>query len=456
MKKPLSDFVSAKEAWNYKILPIDFVDDILHLEIDENKNDSLIHQNLEFILGMRVKLYPVSSEDIFDKIKTFYPKRRVEKTFLKEITINSLIQDALNAESSDIHIERLKEKSRIRMRIDGHLILRGKINLEEYFTLINKIKVASNLNIAEKRIPQDGRMSITINGEDLYIRVSVIPSFYGEKIVLRILGRTANNAEIKAIGFSQEQLSIYKKQIQKKKGIILISGPTGSGKTTTLYSTLNELNSEQVNITTVEDPVEYILDGINQVQIKPDIGFNFSNALRSILRQDPDIIMIGEIRDIETAKIAIRASLTGHLVLSTIHTNSALETMNRLIDMGIPEYLISSSLNVSIAQRLIRKLCEYCKKKQSLEKLPIELKTILMAKGISYICEENGCDQCFHTGFRGRKAIFELIEMTPDIQDSVKNNNLNGLPKYKTLKDAALDALLNKETSLSEVYSFLI
>lgn len=456
MKKPLSDFVSAKEAWNYKILPIDFVDDILHLEIDENKNDSLIHQNLEFILGMRVKLYPVSSEDIFDKIKTFYPKRRVEKTFLKEITINSLIQDALNAESSDIHIERLKENSRIRMRIDGHLILRGKINLEEYFTLINKIKVASNLNIAEKRIPQDGRMSITINGEDLYIRVSVIPSFYGEKIVLRILGRTANNSDIEVVGFSQEQLSIYKKQIQKKKGIILISGPTGSGKTTTLYSTLNELNSEQINITTVEDPVEYILDGINQVQIKPDIGFNFSNALRSILRQDPDIIMIGEIRDIETAKIAIRASLTGHLVLSTIHTNSAQETVNRLIDMGIPEYLISSSLNISIAQRLIRKLCEHCKKKQSLEKLPMELKTILMEKGISYICEENGCDQCFHTGFRGRKAIFELIEMTPDIQDSVKNNNFNSLPKYKTLKDAALDALLNKETSLSEVYSFLI
>ena len=261
--------------------------------------------------------------------------------------------------------------------------------------MINKIKILSNLDITEKRLPQDGRINYQYGDQKFDIRVSVCPTLYGEKAVLRLLNNDASNIDIRNLGIHEKGLDTYLKGVHKPNGIILISGPTGSGKTTTLYATLKELNSIDRNITTIEDPIEYTLDGINQVQLKEDIGLTFSSALRSFLRQDPDIIMLGEIRDGETAQMAIRASLTGHLVLSTIHTNSAWGIISRLIDMGVPRFLIANTLNLAVAQRLVRKLCEHCKKTVPVSEVNGASE---VADDVPELAIPVGCDHCHFTG----------------------------------------------------------
>jgi general secretion pathway protein E/type IV pilus assembly protein PilB len=287
-----------------------------------------------------------------------------------------------------------------------------------------------------------------------------LPTLHGEKIVLRILGNNAGDVNLNALGLSVIDYNRYQESIRKPNGIVLISGPTGSGKTTTLYATLKLLNKETDNILTVEDPIEYTLDGINQVQVKEDIGLNFSKALRTFLRQDPDIIMVGEIRDTETANLAIRAALTGHLVLSTIHTNSAWGTISRLIDMGIPSFLLANTLNATLAQRLVRLLCLHCKQKCEVDEqvFPSSFKYRDRIKE-HYIAI--GCPKCFFTGFKGRKAIYEVIAVDSQISDFILSNEKNVSTYFhsmgiKTLQQSALEVMQNGETSIEEIYPFLL
>ncbi len=369
--------------------------------------------------------------------------------------LENLLGEAKSLKSSDIHFEVYEASARIRFRIDGQLIERYKVERENYLELVNKIKIKAKLNITEKRLPQDGR----ITTETFDIRVSILPTLFGEKIVMRLLGQDASNIDLNSLGFQKEELDHYLEAVRKPNGIILISGPTGSGKTTTLYATLRLLNDSRRNIVTVEDPIEYTLKGINQVQLKEDIGLTFASALKSFLRQDPDVIMLGEIRDSETALMAIRASLTGHLVLSTIHTNSAIGTISRLIDMGVPSYLISETLNLSVAQRLVRKLCSNCKKEVECHKEDFPM-NFQFPFELSKYYKPVGCNKCFHTGYKGRTAIYEVLTIDHNIAENIKNNTITKMfsndENYKSLSDKAFDILAQGETSLEEIYSILI
>lgn len=365
-----------------------------------------------------------------------------------------VIYEARSLGSSDIHIEIYEDVARVRIRIDGHLVEKYKIDKSEYPEIVNKIKIESDLNISEKRLPQDGRLHF----EDFDVRVSILPTLHGEKIVLRILARDASQVDLNKLGFENVEKENYLEGVKKPNGIVLISGPTGSGKTTTLYATLKLLNEEKRNIVTVEDPIEYTLMGINQVQLKESIGLTFTSALRSFLRQDPDVIMLGEIRDAETAQMAIRAALTGHLVLSTIHTNSAWGTISRLIDMGVPPYLLASTINTSVAQRLVRMLCSDCKEEAELnqDRLPKEYRNNGLYKHFKAV----GCDSCHFTGYKGRKAVYEVINIDAMLSDKIKEGDLkvDALLKEREIEkihEKAYRLLKNGTTSLEEVYALL-
>jgi general secretion pathway protein E len=317
----------------------------------------------------------------------------------------------------------------------------------------------ANLNIAEKRIPQDGRIEIKVADKAIDIRVSVLPVTFGERIVLRLLDKSRTFSRLKDLGFSARDYSVIEKSIHRPNGIIYVSGPTGSGKTSTLYSVLNELNSPEVNIVTVEDPVEYQMSGIGQVQVKDKIGLTFAAALRSILRQDPDIMMIGETRDQETAQIAIQSALTGHLVLSTIHTNNAPATITRLIDMGIEPFLIASSIVSVIAQRLVRKLCPVCKQKYSPSAEELESIGLIPAQASSIsFYKAVGCEDCSMTGYKGRMAIFEIMEMTSDIANLTVERADTSLLRKQAVKDGmtqliqdGLRKIVDGTTTIAEV-----
>lgn len=330
--------------------------------------------------------------------------------------VNHILYQAVKRGASDIHIEPFEKELRVRYRIDGVMYSVFTPPKRAQAALTSRIKIMANMNIAEKRIPQGGRIQIKIADKAIDIRVSVLPVTFGERIVMRLLDKTKTFGALKTLGFSDRDFAVIEQSITQPNGIMLITGPTGSGKTSTLYSILYALNSPEVNIVTVEDPVEYQMSGIGQVQVKEGIGLTFAAALREILRQDPDVVMIGETRDQETAQIAIQAALTGHLVLSTVHTNSAAATITRLLDMGIEPFLIASTLVVVVAQRLVRKLCEKCKRPYRptaavLKRLPIDQKDI--ESTIFY--EPVGCEECLHTGYRGRLAIFEIMVMTQPI-----------------------------------------
>ena len=321
--------------------------------------------------------------------------------------INSIVSNAIQLNASDVHIEATRTVTKVRLRVDGVLVDQMKLNVAAHNTLITRLKIMGGLNIAERRIPQDGRFEMNVDGKTVDIRLSILPTVTGEKAVVRVLGtQNTSTMTIRELGFSQQNLTLFDNIIKSPHGIILVTGPTGSGKSTTLYAVLRQLNTSDVNIITVEDPVEYRMEGVNQVQVNPKAGLTFASGLRSILRQDPDIIMIGEIRDGETAQIAIRAAITGHLVLSTLHTNDAVSAITRLVDMGVPEYLVSSSVVGIAAQRLVKKLCPNCKQayESSLEEnvmLGLE-QSITLYKG-------KGCPYCNGTGYKGRTAIHEVV-----------------------------------------------
>lgn len=371
--------------------------------------------------------------------------------------LNLLIQEADSVHSSDIHFEPYETRCRVRMRIDGRLIERYVIEKVNYPALVNQIKIISNLNISEKRLPQDGRILFEKDGRKFDVRVSVLPTIYGEKIVLRLLTREQNLLDLKNLGFDSRQYNDYSHSISQPNGMILITGPTGSGKSTTLYATLRTLNREDNNILTIEDPVEYTLPGINQVQLKEDIGLSFGNALRTFLRQDPDIIMLGEIRDPDTAQMAIRSSLTGHLLLSTIHTNNAWGSISRLMDMGVHSYLIADTLVACIAQRLIRLLCPHCKKTYCPDAELVHSLGLDRQELFYHAC---GCEQCYYTGYSGRKAIYEIIRIDKHLSEAIRKNELN-VEAYlqsqgiTTLRQSALLLLKEGATSLEEVFPII-
>lgn len=446
-----------KQAWHYKAIPFHQSDDSLGIyTIAENQ--IIIKEELNFLLNKKIHIEVLPDQEIQELLLKYYRIENEKKYFDNDKLQASddddllikIINEAKSLDSSDIHVESYEYRCRIRYRIDGELIDRYVIKKEEYPSLINKIKIKAHLDISERRLPQDGRILMNVSNEKFDIRVSVLPTLFGEKCVMRILNNDISKIDLRAVGMSEEQVTLYEQAIQKPNGIILISGPTGSGKTTTLYSTLKLLNKSSRNILTIEDPVEYTIEGVNQVPLKESIGLTFPKALRSFLRQDPDIIMVGEIRDKETAEMAIRASLTGHLVLSSIHTNSALGTINRLIDMDVPRFLIADTLVLSIAQRLVRLLCNQCKRQIDTNTSDFNiLKT-------THHFEAVGCDACYHTGYKGRIGVFEMIPINDNFKEAIRSNQHTMFSlKNKTLKDNALDLVTSGKTSLLEVYSLI-
>jgi general secretion pathway protein E len=330
--------------------------------------------------------------------------------------VNSLIARASEAHASDIHIEPTESAIKVRFRIDGALREEETLPAHLKSALVSRIKVMSGLNIAERRLPQDGRLRLAVRGQEIDFRVATSPTIHGEAVVLRILDRSNLALEFEKLGFDEELLVRYRRVLAQPHGILLVTGPTGSGKTTTLYASLATLNTSERKILTIEDPIEYRLAGINQTQVKPQIGLDFAAALRSFLRQDPDVMMVGEIRDLETAQVAIQSALTGHMILSTLHTNTAASSVTRLLDMGVEPFLITSTLNAVLAQRLVRRLCPQCRTTTVLSREAIEsLGLDAAAMGGMQFYRPHGCSACGNTGFRGRIALFELLEMDDEI-----------------------------------------
>jgi len=372
---------------------------------------------------------------------------------------NSIIADAVEKKASDIHIEPFEKTIKLRYRIDGELIEQPSPPISYKRALISRFKVMARLDIIERRKPQDGRIKIKVKDKTIDLRVSTLPVIWGEKIVMRILDQSNLNLDLKKLGFEPDDLKKFEKAINSPYGIILVTGPTGSGKTTTLYSALSTINTPDINIMTVEDPVEYQLPNINQVQVNPEADLTFASALRSFLRQDPDVIMVGEIRDQETAEIAIKAALTGHLVISTLHTNDAPTTISRLADMGIEPFYIGSAVILIMAQRLIRKICPECKKEFNYDKILLkelglsdnEIETTKFYKG-------DGCDFCNGTGYKGRVAIYEVMDINDEIKTGILHkkdaNELRDIALkngMKTLRQAALLKLKDGLTTPEEV-----
>jgi len=371
--------------------------------------------------------------------------------------VNQILQQAYYDRATDIHIEPFENDLIVRYRIDGILYDATIPPTIKYFesAIISRIKIMANLNIAERRLPQDGRINIKVGNDDLDLRVSILPTPYGESVVIRLLTNKMLYS-LKELGLSQSDLTILEEMIKKPHGIILVTGPTGSGKTTTLYACLSKINNKELKILTIEDPIEYHLNGITQIQVHPKIGLTFAAGLRSMLRHDPDVMMVGEVRDLETAEITIRVSLTGHLVFSTLHTNDAAGATTRLLDMGIEPYLVASSVECIIAQRLVRLICPECKH-------PINDKKAIarLGGGISedaQIYEGKGCDKCKFTGFRGRTAIYEFIMMNDEIRHLVLNHASADQIKKKavamgmvTLRQDGINKVLKGITTVGEV-----
>jgi len=403
-------------------------------------------------------------EDLQDKDFEFITEEEEDVGHLKDLAseapiirlVNLLITRAIESRASDIHIEPFEDELKIRYRIDGVLHETESTPKRLQPAIVSRIKIMAKLNIAERRLPQDGRIKLKVGEREIDLRVSTIPVLHGESVVMRILHKEGIIIDLDELGFPPETLSKFNGLIRRPNGIILVTGPTGSGKTTTLYGALDKLNSPDKKIITVEDPIEYQLKGINQIQVKPKIGLNFANTLRHIVRQDPDIIMIGEIRDLETAEIAIQSALTGHLVFSTLHTNDAPSAITRLVDMGVEDFLLSSTILGVLAQRLVRVICPSCKEVVSSDTEREELARFGMEDVILY--RGRGCESCTYTGYYGRTGIFELMVVDDDIRRLILKggdaNQLRDLARrhgMRTLVEDGLEKVRAGITTLSEV-----
>ncbi len=428
--------------------------------LDEDSFDQLYNRFLELRTDKAIEVMQENSE-VEDEDISLVDFLRVSSDILTSEEsapiikfVNALFYQAVKKRVSDIHIEVGEYKGEVRFRIDGMLCKNAELDKKILNLIISRIKVISNLDISEKRIPQDGRTQIKISGETLDIRVSILPTFYGERVVMRLLMQSSQIPKIDELGFDLEMIDEVKKLLRSSHGIILVTGPTGSGKTTSLHSFLREVESGEKNLITVEDPVEYKSDNISQIQVNEKVGLTFASALRSILRQDPDVIMIGEIRDEETASIAVRSALTGHLVFSTLHTNSAPATISRLADMGIEPFLISSSLLGILAQRLVRVLCDKCKEEDVIAE---NFAQDYQLPKDALIYKAKGCRECSYSGYIGRRSIGELLVITDKIKDLLKTTTDEHTIK-KALKEDGLKTIsseLNKmiisgETTLDE------
>jgi len=479
-------------ALHYQIIPISKMGDTITLAMADPLNIFAI-DHVEALTGYKINPIISSSQDILQTIEQSYPDATggVIDDIVKEISTasielikeegeilpgdqelsrisrqapvikvtNMIMEEAVKKNSSDILIEPLEKKLRVRFRIDGILQEQHAPPKNMHAPIVSRIKVISNLDIAEHRLPQDGRFKAKLLGREVDFRVSILPSSFGEKAAIRILDKSQATLDIKKLGFSENFISKLEKITRLPHGMILVCGPTGSGKTTTLYSILKSVDAVDKNIVTVEDPVEYQLEGINQVTARPDIGLTFASSLRSILRQDPNVIMIGEIRDYDTVDIAIKSALTGHLVLSTLHTTTASGAIARLINMGVEPYLINSSLICVVAQRLVRKICPNCKEAYVIKKEVADtLKLHLEGMKIIEFYRGKGCPRCFNTGYSGRVGIAEVLLLTTKLRDLILNRSQEHVIKQqarqegmKTLREEGLDMVLKGITTLEEV-----
>lgn len=375
--------------------------------------------------------------------------------------VDSIIADAIRMGASDIHFEMYEKRIRVRYRVDGDLQEMAPLPFKYRAAIVSRLKIMAELDISERRLPQDGRIKIKISGRTVDLRVSSLPTIFGEKVVMRILDPTALKLDMTKLGFRQDDLNKFEDKIHSPFGIILVTGPTGSGKTTTLYSALGQLNTIDVNIMCAEDPVEFNFEGINQVAVKADIGLTFASSLRSFLRQDPDIIMVGEIRDTETAEIAIKAALTGHLVFSTLHTNDAPSSVTRLVDMGIPNYLVASATRLIMAQRMTRKICTACKEEVNLTKEQVESLLIPedMLKGLRAF-KGKGCKECGDSGNSGRIGIYEVMPMTKELENLILDKASESDLRAQAMKEgmfnlrmSAIEKMKEGIISVDEVFS---
>ena len=414
----------------------------------------------DFVLGLIAKHYGSDQKETREKatVEAVASNRRLlynpnESTVT---IVNDTIHEAIRLRASDIHMEPFEKEMLVRFRIDGVLQEMMTIPVDRLAETVSRIKIMARMDIAEKRRSQDGRIRISQHGRDVDIRVSTLPTDFGEKIVLRILDKESFDYRLESIGMDPARLSLFKKAIQQPNGIVLLTGPTGSGKTTTLYGVLNFLRDPSINISTVEDPIEYNISGVNQTQVNLATGMTFAHSLRTLLRQDPDIIMVGEMRDQETAEIAIRASLTGHLVLSTLHTNDAPSAFTRLIDMNVEPYLVSSSVTMVVAQRLVRRICTHCKCENT--SASVETKKALGLPAEAIIYKGLGCSNCGYTGYKGRTGLFEVMPVTDSIRILINKKSYSSELREAAIKegmvvlrDNALAALVDGVTSLEEV-----
>jgi type IV pilus assembly protein PilB len=468
-------------ATKYDVIPIEVVNGKMLLAM-KDPLDYFAIEDIRMSLGLKV--VPVISlrQKLEGTIKKYYGKSVAEKAvndFVKQNNIvvrdkdkeaiieeqnapimkfiNTVIENAVRNKASDIHIEPEENDLRIRYRVDGTLIESMRTNIEIAESIISRIKIMSNLDITEHRIPQDGRSITTVDGKRVDLRISILPVSDGEKVVIRILDKTNFVFNKQQLGFSDVEMNAFTDMLKKPHGIIIITGPTGSGKTTTLYTMLSEINNSQKNIITIEDPIEYKFKGVNQVQVNSKVGLTFTSGLRAVLRQDPDVIMLGEIRDNETAQISFRSALTGHLVLSTLHTNDSIGAVTRLIDMGIEPFLISSTLVGVISQRLIKKICPHCKKayesgntEKKILNVPIE-NQLTLYKG-------EGCSYCNQTGYKDRIAVFEFLSIDREYREAIEEyKNYSSLETlaiskgFKRLHDAGSQKALEGITTIEEV-----
>ncbi len=481
--------IQSEVVQKYQLVPINRAGSTLIVAVTDPSNLFAI-EDIKFMTGYNVEMVVASESDIKKAIDKYYDQsasladvmsdmdledlevvdtdEEVDLSSMERATedapvvrmVNAILQDAIKKKASDIHIEPYEKLFRVRYRIDGVLYEAMKPPLKLKNAITSRIKIMAELDIAERRLPQDGRIKIKLGGgRDMDFRVSVLPTLFGEKICLRLLDKSSLQTDLTKLGYEPDALENFKKEIHKPFGMVLVTGPTGSGKTVSLYSAIAELNKVSENISTAEDPVEFNFAGINQVQMHEDIGLNFAAALRSFLRQDPDIIMIGEIRDFETAEIAVKAALTGHLVLSTLHTNDAPATINRLLNMGIEPFLVSSAVNLITAQRLARRVCVQCKEPET---IPIQA---LIDAGVppdeapSYICYKGkGCPVCNGTGYKGRVGFYQVMPMLEEIRELILNGANTAEIKresmrlgIKTMRQSGLTKLKEGVTSFEEV-----
>lgn len=467
IEKEAVEKVSEKVAKRHGLIPISFTDDeepkLIVAMADPSNYIAL--DDVKIVSKMAVEPYVTFRDDIEKYIDQYYSKGEEAQQAATEIEgfsfeeeaveedldiknapvvrlIDSIVSQAIKTRVSDIHIEPFEKTVRVRFRVDGTLVENMQLKAATHSAIATRIKIMSGLDIAERRIPQDGRIETTIDGREVDMRVSVLPTVFGEKIVIRILNRNATLLSKEELGFSPANEKMFDEILKAPEGIILLTGPTGSGKTTTLYTALRELNDVGKNIITVEDPVEYRLDGVNQVQVNNKAGLTFASGLRSILRQDPDIVLLGEIRDEETASIAVRAAITGHVVLSTIHTNDTASTVNRLVDMGIKPYLVSTATVGIIAQRLIKRICPKCKTGYEVESE--EYAGLGIHKG-GTLYRGKGCNYCSGTGYYGRIAIHEIMAVTREIKSLINEGGttaeLRAQAKKNGMRDLAEEAI---------------